>query len=121
MWFQQDSAICHKACVTMDLLRDEFGEHFISHSGPINWLPRSSELSPLYYFLWGNVKARVYTDKLASTDALDDNIEAYIREITAEMLESLCQKWTKRMDQLRRSCCQHLHEIIDSNKNFMHF
>ena len=34
MWFQQDGATCHTACVTMDLLRGEFGEHFISRSGP---------------------------------------------------------------------------------------
>ena len=36
MWFQQDSATCHTARVAMDLLRDEFGEHFISCSGPVN-------------------------------------------------------------------------------------
>ena len=38
MWFQQDVATCHTARVTMDLLRGEFGEHFISCSGPINQL-----------------------------------------------------------------------------------
>ena len=42
---------------------------------------------PLDYFLWGNVKAHVCTDKPASIDALQDNIEAFIREIPAEMLE----------------------------------
>ena len=30
MWFQQDGAKCHTARVTMDLLKGEFGEHFIS-------------------------------------------------------------------------------------------
>ena len=39
MWFQQDGATCHTARVTMNLLRGEFGEHFISHSGPANWPP----------------------------------------------------------------------------------
>ena len=42
---------------------------------------------PLDYFLWGYVKARVYTEKPASIEALEDNIVAFIREITAEMLE----------------------------------
>ena len=55
---------------TMDLLRGEFGEHFISRSGPVNWPPRSCGLTPLDYFLWGYVKAQVYTDKPASIDAL---------------------------------------------------
>ena len=56
MWFQQDGAKCHTARVPMDLLRDEFGEHFISRSGPVNWLPRSYDLTPLDYFLWAMLK-----------------------------------------------------------------
>ena len=63
MWFQQDGATCHTSRITMDLLRGEFGEHFISHSGPVK---RS--------WLRDYVKAHVFTDKSASTDALEDNI-----------------------------------------------
>ena len=69
-------------------------------------------LTPLDYFLWGYVKAHVYTDKPASIDALQDNIEAFVREIPAEMLVRVCQNWTKRKDLLKRSRCQHWHEII---------
>ena len=47
------------------------------------------DLTPLDYFLWAYVKAHVYTDKSASIDSLEDNIEAFIREIPAEMLEIL--------------------------------
>ena len=47
--------------------------------------------------LWGSVKAQVYTDKPASIDALEDNIEAFIREILAEMLERVGQNWTQIM------------------------
>ena len=36
MWFQQDGATCHTARVLMDLLRGEFGEHYISRSEPVN-------------------------------------------------------------------------------------
>ena len=42
---------------------------------------------PLDYFLWDYVKAFVYTDKPASIEALKDNIEAFIRGISAELLE----------------------------------
>ena len=102
MWFQQDDATCHTVRVTMDLLRGEFGEHYISHSEPVNW-------PPLDYFLRGYVKAYVYTDKPALIDALEDNSEAFICEIPGERG---CQNWTKRMDHLKRSRDQHLHEII---------
>lgn len=36
MWFQQDDVICHKAGITMDVLRDEINEHFIKVSGFVN-------------------------------------------------------------------------------------
>ena len=87
----------------MDLLKGEFGEHFISRSGPINQSSRSCDFTPLDYFLWGYAKAHVYTEKPASIDALEDNIEAFIRKIPAEMLERVCQNWNKRMDYLKRS------------------
>ena len=96
----------------MDLLRGEFGKHFIPHLGPVNCPRWSCGLTPLDYFLWGSVKAHVYTDKPASIDVLEDNIEAFIRQIPTEMLERVCQNWTKRIDHLRRSRGQHLHEII---------
>ena len=96
----------------MDLLRDDLGELFISRSEPVNWPPRSCDLTRLDDFLWGYVKAYVYTDKPASTDVLEGDSKPFIREIPAEILERVCQNWTKRMDYLRRSRGQHLHEII---------
>ena len=48
---------------------------------------RSCHLTPLDYFLWGYDKAHVYTDKPTSIDALEINIEAFIHEIPAKMLE----------------------------------
>ncbi|GFV98774.1 DUF4817 domain-containing protein [Trichonephila clavipes] len=53
LWFQQDGATCHTARATIDLLKDTFGGHLISRFGPVNWPPRSCDLTPLDYFLWG--------------------------------------------------------------------
>ena len=91
LWFQPDGATCHTARVTIDLLRGEFGENFISRSAPINCPPGSLNLTPLDYFLWGFVKAHVYTNKPASIEALEDNIEAFMRDIPAKMLERVCK------------------------------
>ena len=52
----------------MDLLRGEFGEHFILCSRPID------------YFLWGYVKAHVNTDKPALFGSQEVNLETFIRE-----------------------------------------
>ncbi|GFT08746.1 putative DD41D transposase [Trichonephila clavipes] len=51
LWFQQDGAICHTARATIDLLKDTFGDRLISRFGPVNWPPRSCDLTPLDCFL----------------------------------------------------------------------
>ncbi|GFW50438.1 putative DD41D transposase [Trichonephila clavipes] len=63
LWFQQDGATCHTARATIDLLKDKLGDRLISRFGPVNWPPRSCDLTPLDYFLWGYVKSLVYADK----------------------------------------------------------
>ncbi|GFW93024.1 putative DD41D transposase [Trichonephila clavipes] len=81
LWFQQDGATCHTARATSDLLKDTFGDRLISRFGPVNWPPRSCDLTPLDYFLWGYVKSLVYADKPQTLDHLEDNIRRclYIR------------------------------------------
>ena len=37
IWLEQDGGTCNTACLTMDFLRGEFGEHFILRLGPVNW------------------------------------------------------------------------------------
>ncbi|QQP49937.1 Putative DD41D transposase [Caligus rogercresseyi] len=112
MWFQQDGATCHTARETMNMLKDEFGEQLISRNGPVSWPPRSCDLTPLDYFLWGYVKSLVYVDKPNTIEALQDNITRVIRRIQPEMLEQVTQNWTFRMDHLKRSRGQHLNEVI---------
>ncbi|GFU22290.1 uncharacterized protein TNCV_4856311 [Trichonephila clavipes] len=56
---------------TIDLLKDTFGDRLISRFGPVNWPPRSCNLTPLDYFLWWDyVKALVYADKPQTLDHL---------------------------------------------------
>ncbi|GFU69933.1 uncharacterized protein TNCV_3348581 [Trichonephila clavipes] len=46
LWFQQDGATCHTARATIDLLKDTLGDRLISRFGPVNWPPRSCDLTP---------------------------------------------------------------------------
>ncbi|GFU09688.1 uncharacterized protein TNCV_5027241 [Trichonephila clavipes] len=87
LWFQQDGATCHTARATIDLLKDTFGDRLISRFGPVNWPPRSCDLTPLDYFLWGYVKSVVYADTPQTLDHLEDNIRRVIADIRPLMLE----------------------------------
>ncbi|CAK1550005.1 unnamed protein product [Leptosia nina] len=81
LWLQQDGATCHTACAAIDLLKDTFGHRLITRFGPVNWSPRSCELTPLDYFLWGYVKSLVYADKPQTLDHLEDIIRRVIAHI----------------------------------------
>ncbi|GFU69661.1 uncharacterized protein TNCV_2559511 [Trichonephila clavipes] len=97
LWFQQDGATCHTARATIDLLKDTFGDHLISRFGPVNWSPRSCDLTPLDYFLWGYVKSLIYADKPQTFDHLEDSIRHVIADILTQMLEKVIENWTSRL------------------------
>ncbi|GFY32213.1 putative transposable element [Trichonephila clavipes] len=112
LWFQQDGATCHTARATIDLLKDTFGDRLISRFGPVNCPPRSCDLTPLDYFLWGYVKSMVYVDKPQTLDDLEDNIRRVIANIRPQMLEKVIENWTSRLDYIRASRGSHMPEII---------
>ena len=63
---------------TMALLRENF-EQLISRSGPVNWLLRSCDITPLDFFIWGYLKFKVYMDKPATMEESEANISYVIR------------------------------------------
>ncbi|GFT48460.1 putative transposable element [Trichonephila clavipes] len=111
LWFQQDGATCHTARATIDLLKDKFGDHLILRFGPVNWPPRSCDLTPLDYFLWGYVKSLVYADKPQMLDHLEGNILRVIADIRPQMLEKVIENWTSKFDYIRTSR-SHMPEIM---------
>ncbi|GFV07498.1 phosphatase and actin regulator 2 [Trichonephila clavipes] len=108
LWFQQDGATCHTARATIDLLKDTFGDRLISSFGPVNWPPRSCDLTPLDYFLWGYVKSLVYADKPQTLDHLEDNIRRVIADIRPQILKKVIENWTSRLDYIRASRGSHM-------------
>ncbi|GFT00935.1 transposable element Tcb2 transposase [Trichonephila clavipes] len=92
--------------------RHVFGDRLISRFGPVNWPPRSCDLTPLDYFLWGYVKSLVYVDKPQTLDHLEDNIGRVIADIRPQMLEKVIENWTSRLDYIRASRGSPMPEII---------
>ncbi|GFW32405.1 putative transposable element [Trichonephila clavipes] len=111
LWFQQDGATCHTVRATVDLLKYTFGDRLISRFGPVNWPPRSCDLTPLDYFLWGYVKSLVYADKPQTLDHLEEHIRRVIADIRPQMLEKVIEVWTSRLDYIRESRGSHMPEI----------
>ena len=111
MWFQQDGATSHTARVTIDLLQGKFGERVISRNGPVEWSPRSCDLTPLDFFLWGHIKSLVFANKPATSEDLKDNIQREIANVPVEMCARVVENWVQRIDRCKRASGGHMTDI----------
>ena len=105
--FQQDSATCHTAKATFDVLRPVFEDCIISRKADVVWPPWSCDLT-----LLGAVKDKCYADKLETIDALKDNIRETIGEIQLHTIHNVLKNWTDRIGYCMASRGSHLNEII---------
>ncbi|CAK1579985.1 unnamed protein product [Parnassius mnemosyne] len=112
MWFQQDGATCHTAHETIDLLQQRFPEHIISRNSDVNWPPRSCDLTPCDFFLWGFVKSRVYANKPETIPELKSEIQRVIGEIQPHLCAKVMENFMKRVMACHRSRGGHLPDIL---------
>ena len=82
---QELKSLDHLKRRTIDLLKGKFGERVISRNGLVEWPPRSCDLTPMDFFLWGHIKSLVYANKPATLDDLKDNIQREIANVPVEM------------------------------------
>ena len=94
VWFQQDGATCHSANATMVLLNEKFPGRIISRNSEVNWSPRSCDLTPLDFFLWGYLKSNVYANKPTTVQQLKDEIRRHIGEIADELCRDVIKTLT---------------------------
>jgi len=74
MYFQHDEAPSHYTRHVMQHLNDAFPNKWIDRGSTINWPPRSPDLTPLDFCLWGLMKSEVYRRKVDTRDELLVNI-----------------------------------------------
>jgi len=82
-YFQQDGVTYHTSHTNMAEILYFFSDCVISKG---LWPPRSSNLMPLDYFLWGHLKGRVYQNKPRNIDTLKAKITEEIQAVTADIL-----------------------------------
>ena len=84
-WFQQDGARLHTAKIVQEWLGEKFGEKFMDKS---KWPPRSPDLNPCDFYLWGHLKQLVYYPLPKTIDELKANIRREIKKINVEILKN---------------------------------
>ena len=74
LWWIQDGAPPHRRRVVSERLRELFGEHVVALNRPVEWPPRSPDLTPLDFFLWGYLKSKVFLTPPANLSDLEEII-----------------------------------------------
>ena len=112
IWFQQDGAPCHTASETLELIGDKFDERVISRRANIAWPPRSCDLTPLDFFLWGFLKEKVFTNRPATLVELESNIAHEIAKISPSLCEKVIENYVFRTHCVQKSRGGHLNDIV---------
>ena len=96
--FQQDGAPPHFSVAVRQYLDNQFPGRWIGRGGSIRWAPRSPDLTPLDFFLWGYVKDRVYRNAIKDLNELKMKIENEIRSISKKTLSDVFSNISERMN-----------------------
>ena len=114
---RSSSTPAHTALDIRDWLNEFFPNHIIAlHHNP-EWPPRSPDLTPCDFFLWGYVKSRVFVSPPANVDDLRQRI---VREIDHVKRDQMMIKRAVR-DMIRRArmCIQeggrHIERLLENN------
>ena len=106
--FQLDGAPPHWARIVRNVLDHNFPDRWIGRGGPISWPPRSPDITPLDFFLWGYVKDRVYRTKVRDLQILRARITEAIASVTPEMLANVWREVEYRLDIARATSGAHI-------------
>ena len=75
-------------------LNERLPSRWIGKRDPIEWAARST---PLYFFLWGYVKHKVYKDNIKNLDDLREKITTTIISIKTDVLNRVFSEISKRL------------------------
>ncbi|GFX91931.1 uncharacterized protein TNCV_3577611 [Trichonephila clavipes] len=111
--FMQDGATSHTANPVKTSLIQTFGEgRIVSRHCRYPWPPRSPELTPADFWLWGYLKSRVYLSGPSSLPELKDAIRREVSFIHPDMLHSAVAGFVTRLECLLPCGGGHVEHIL---------
>ena len=114
MWLQHDGAPAHFSLAVRDYLNEQFGDRWIGREGPVTWPPRSPDLTPLDFFLWGYMKSLVYETPVESEEDLLARIMAAAQEIqeTPGIFERVYENMLRRCNVCIELGGRHIEQLL---------
>ncbi|GBL94007.1 hypothetical protein AVEN_76723-1 [Araneus ventricosus] len=115
--FMQDGSPPHIATPLKQLLNLHFGnDRIISRHFPIAWPPRSPDLNPCDFWLWGYLKDVMYDGPIPKLAELKNLITQHIHNITTETLRSIMEHAVLRFQLIEENGRQHIELSLSKSK-----
>lgn len=96
---QLDGAPIHNAVAVRNWLNENFPNRWIGRNSPlIRWPPRSPDITPLDFFLWGTIKNKVYATRPQTREELCDRIREACQNITRQQLRKVVNNNRRRIE-----------------------
>jgi len=117
--FQQDGAPPHRTPRVLELIKSRFQDRVIaldfskSTGSGIDWPPKSPDLSPLDFYLWGKVKDLVYRDRFERIEDPETKIRAVMNGIPRSELKAVIEHFEKRLRLIILREGKHIENIIN--------
>lgn len=99
-WFQQDGCPAHNTAAVRESLEAIFHNRLISSRGTILWPPRSPDLAPNDFFLWGYLKGSIYKhrhERAGDLQELRIKINNALASVTPQMLLNVRRSFYDRL------------------------
>ena len=116
--FQRDGALPHCRSQVRRFLDAIFPNRWTGRDGPTPWPPRSPNITPLGFFLWGYVKDKVFSTPVPDITNLKARITDAFATITEDMLENTWRETDYRLDVLRATKGANV-EVLNTSKIYL--
>ena len=95
--FMQDGAPAHTSRMALDWLQNRFPGRLISNKSEFTWPPRSPDLNPLDFFIWGYMKEEIHRAQPGSIAEVKQLIENFMASITEDLLQRVTGQFVSRI------------------------
>lgn len=106
LWYMHDGAPPHYSRQCRRWLNEHFPNRWIGrgNDAPINWPPRSPDLNPMDFTVWGQMKEKVYSVAINNEEQLRQRIENAFNDLMVEnKLSNVLFSLEKRLRQCIRA------------------
>lgn len=86
IWYQHDGAPPHNHQMVKMYLNETFYDQWFGTDGPQLWPPRSPDLTPMDFFVWGYIKNEVYSHTPTTKEDFQQRVRTAFNSIPPDMI-----------------------------------